>query len=122
MVDQHDEPDTVFVRRLRLAMFVGVAEFERHWRQTVLVSVRMQVDPQARRGGGYVSYAPVVEHLLAMEAAGRHVELIETIAESAARKALEDARVRRVEVTVEKPDIYAQAEGVGVAIVMGRDA
>lgn len=115
-----DEPDVVFVRRLRLAMFIGVAEFERHWRQTVLVSVRMRVDAEVRRSGGYVSYEPVVEHLLALEATGRHVELIETIAESAARKALEDERVRRVEVTVEKPDIYAQAEGVGLTVVMHR--
>ncbi len=115
-------PDMIFVRRLRLEMFVGLEPSERGRRQAVLVSVRMQVDAQARRSGGYVSYAPVTEHLLALGASDRHVELIETIAEGAARAALEDARVRRVEVTVEKPDIYPQAEGVGITIVMDRGA
>ena len=113
--------DVIFVRGLRLAMFVGLAPFEREWPQTVVVSVRMSVDPAVRRSGGHVSYAPVVEALLALAASDRHVELIETIAEVAARKALEDARVRRVEVTVEKPDIYPQAEAVGITIAMDRE-
>ena len=114
------EPDVVFVRRLRLAMFVGVAEFERQWRQTVLVAVRMEVNPTLRRMGAYVSYAPVVEHLLALAASGRHFEFVEYVAESAEAKALEDPGVMRVEVTVEKSDIYPEAEGVGCVLIRTR--
>ena len=113
-------PDVVFVRRLRLALFVGVEPSERERRQTVLVSVRIEVDPAVRASGGYLSYAPVVERLRALAASEGHVELVETIAEIAARAALEDPRTLRVEVTVEKPDIYPEAEGVGVTIAIGR--
>lgn len=112
--------DVVFVRGLRLAMFCGVEAFERERRQTAVISVRMEVTAAVREAGGYVSYAPVVEHLLALAASEEHVELIETIAEIAARKALEDPRVMRVEVTVEKPDIFPEAEAVGIAITMSR--
>ena len=112
--------DVIRVSRLRLTMFVGLEPSERERRQTVLVSLAMQVDAEVRLSGGYVSYAPVVEHLLALGASERHVDLIETLAEEAAAKALEDARVRRVEVTVEKPDIFAEAESVGVTITVDR--
>ena len=121
-MDEGADLDVIFVRGLRLEMFVGLEPFERERRQVVLVTVRMRVDSQVRRSGGHVSYAPVVEHLLALGASDAHVELIETIAEDAARKALEDARVRRVEVTIEKPDIYPRAESVGVTIAMDRTA
>ena len=112
--------DVIAVRRLRLLMSVGVLPFERSWRQTVLVSVRMLVPSPVRRSGGYVSYAPVVEHLRALAASGEHVELIETLAERAARRALADERVAAVEVTVEKADVFPDADGVGITIRMAR--
>lgn len=115
-----DPPDIVFVRDLRLQMPIGVDPSEIGRSQTVLVSVRMEVDPALRRTGAYVSYAHVVEHLLALAASGRHVDLVEEVAESAAEKVLEDPEVVRVEVTAEKPDIYPEAGAVGCTIVRGR--
>ena len=112
-------PDVVLVRGLRLSMGIGVEPSERGRRQAVVVSVRMEVDPAIRGTDAYVSYAPVVEHLLAM-AEGEHVDLVEQVAEGAARKALEDPHVLRVEVTVEKPDVFPRAAGVGCAITRAR--
>ena len=115
-----DPPDIVFVRGLRLRMPIGVDPSELGRSQTVIVSARMEVDPALRRSGAYVSYAPLVEHLLALAASGRHIELVEHVAESAAAKALEDPEVVRVEVTVEKADIYPEAEAVGCVLTRGR--
>ena len=111
--------DVVFVRGLRLSMAIGVEPSERGRRQAVVVDVRMEVDPSLR-AGDYVSYAPVVEHLLALAEAGRHVDLVEEVAEIAAAKALEDPGVLRVEVTVEKPDIFPEADAVGVIVARTR--
>lgn len=113
-------PDIVFVRGLRLSMEIGVEPSEFGRTQTVVVSVRMEVSPELRRTGAYVSYSHVVEHLIALAASGRHVELLEHVAESAARKALEDPEVMRVEVTVEKPDVFPEAEAVGCTITVTR--
>ena len=113
--------DVIFVRELTLLMHVGVEPFEEAWRQRVSVSLRLLVPASVRRSGGYVSYAPVVEHLRALAASGRHVPLIETLAEEACRVALEDARVERVEATVAKRDVFPDAAAVGITIAMGRD-
>ena len=112
--------DVVFVRGLRLSMGIGVDPSEIGRRQAVVVHVRMEVDPALRASGTYVSYAPVVEHLLALGASDRHVDLVEEVAEIAAAKALEDPGVVRVEVTVEKPDIFPEADAVGVTITRTR--
>ena len=113
------EWDVVRVRRLRLSMSIGVLPSEREARQEVWVSVAMRAPAALRRAGGYVSYAPVVEALEALAAAG-HVDLVEQVAEHAARAALSDENVAEVEVTVEKPEIFAAAESVGVTIRMDR--
>ena len=114
------EHDVVFVREHTILLSIGVEAFERDWRQRVSVSCRLLVPSAVRRSGGYVSYAPVVAHLRALAASDRHVALIETLAEEVARVALDDPRVRAVEVTVAKRDVFPDADAVGVTIVMER--
>ena len=45
-----------------------------------------------------------------------HINLVETMAEEIAKFCLSDSRVISVKVRVEKPDIIADAAGVGVEI------
>ena len=118
-MDASADWDVVRVRRLRLSMSIGVLPREREARQEVWVSVAMRAPAALRRSGGYVSYAPVVEALEAFADAG-HVDLVEEVAEHAARAALADENVAEVEVTVEKPEIFEAAESVGVTIRMDR--
>lgn len=47
---------------------------------------------------------------------GPHINLVETLAEQVADLCLADHRVRIVRVRVEKPDVFAEAAGVGVEI------
>ena len=118
-MDASAEWDVVRVRRLRLSMSIGVLPEERRARQEVWVSVAMRVPAELRRSGGYVSYAPVVGALQTL-ARGGHVDLVEQVAEHAARGAMGDPNVAEVEVTVEKPEIFEDAESVGVTIRMDR--
>jgi dihydroneopterin aldolase len=45
-----------------------------------------------------------------------HVLLVETLAEKLAAAALDDPRVERARVTVEKPDAFDDVSGVGVVV------
>lgn len=117
-----DDTDTIAVRGLRLPFFIGVFDFERGARQNVVIDVEMVVPSAVRRGGGYVSYAPVVDHACALSDGADHIALVETLAESILAKALEDRRVLRARVSVMKTDIYPMADGVGITIEGRQDA
>lgn len=62
-----------------------------------------------------VSYERVVQlvHRIVREG---HVRLVETLAERIASGVLSDDRVRVVRVRIEKLDVFAEIEGVGVEI------
>jgi hypothetical protein len=53
-------------------------------------------------------------------AAGGHIRLVETLADRIAELALDDARARRAEVTVDKLDVFADAQSAGVTVVRRR--
>lgn len=113
-------PDRILVTGLVVETFIGVHEFERETRQRVRLDVEIDtVDGYAdrvRTDGAYVSYADVVEFIEARAGSDEHVELVETWAEDVAAFALRNELARTVRVTVRKLDIFAGAEGVGVAI------
>lgn len=115
-----DRFDIVLIERLRLPFFIGVHEMEKFRPQNVEISMRMFVDRSVRLSGQYASYADVADHAVARSREGAHIRLVEDLASELAAKALEDARVERVEVTVLKNDIYPEAAGVGVRIVETR--
>lgn len=126
MTDATPSPDRIVVNGLVVAAFIGVHDFERLDRQRVRFDVEIEtVDDYAdrvRTTGAYVSYADVVEFIEARAADGKHVELVETWAEEVAAAALRNELARAVRVTVQKLDIFAAADGVGVAIERHRPA
>ena len=113
--------DIIFVNKHTFLMRIGIEPFEADWRQTVQVSFRLLVPAAARKAGDFVSYAPVIEHLRDLAASGRHIRLIEELADMVCRKAMEDPRVVTVETTVAKQDVFPDAEAVGITITMDRD-
>ena len=62
-----------------------------------------------------VSYEEIVNGVKALFARG-HVGLVETLAEDIAVLCLEDTRVRSVRIRVEKLDVIAETESVGIEI------
>ena len=119
-------PDRIVVNGLVVQAYIGVHDFERDARQRVRFDVEIDtVDDYAERvrtAGAYVSYADVVEFIEARAGSDEHVELVEAWAEDVAAFALRSELARSVRVTVQKLDIFAAADGVGVAIERRRTA
>jgi 7,8-dihydroneopterin aldolase/epimerase/oxygenase len=127
------EPDAaaglrvVFVRGLELRASLGVHPHEKAAAQRVVIDVELAVRDEAAPSGvgeddlrRTVDYAAVVRAATAIVAAG-HTLLVETLAEKIARAALVDPRVARARVSVEKPDAFTEAAGVGAIIERMRD-
>ena len=108
----------VFVRNLVLKASIGVYPHEHVRRQRVRINLDLAVTddgPGLDQLARVVDYEAVVSRVRAVVEAG-HVRLAETLAERIAETCLVDSRVRRVQVRVEKLDIFADAESAGVEI------
>ena len=109
----------IFVRDLELDGRIGVRAHEHGRTQRVRVNLELAVDglatPLADRYENVVCYDEVVSAVRRLVAEG-HVNLVETLAERIATLCLEDPRVGRCKVRVEKLDVYQDAASVGVEI------
>ena len=126
----------MFVRDLILPAQIGVHAHEHGRTQRVRVNLDLAVEDDgarpvsrgpATRGqaqrpasgadeiGRVVDYERIVNGVRATVAAG-HVRLIETLAERLAELCLADARVAIARVTVEKLDVFDDAQSAGVEI------
>jgi dihydroneopterin aldolase len=109
----------VFVRDLETVGSIGVYEHEKRYEQRILISadlwVRDDYDGTSDRLADVLDYGKVVDDIV-MLAEREHVNLIETLAERIARQCLSDARVQRVRVRIEKPDVARSCKGVGIEI------
>ncbi len=112
----------VFVRGLQLMARLGIHPHEKAAPQRIVLGVELVVQDEAAPAAvgpddfrRVVDYQRLVEVARATVATG-HVLLVETLAERVALAALEDPRVERARVTVEKPDAFADADSVGVVV------
>jgi dihydroneopterin aldolase len=114
----------VFVRDLETVGSIGVYEHEKRYEQRILISVDLWVrddyDGISDRLADVLDYGKVVDDIV-MLAEREHVNLIETLAERIARQCLSDARVERVRVRIEKPDVARSCKGVGIEIERDRE-
>jgi len=105
----------VFVRALKVDAEVGVYAHEHGRRQPLVIDVELDV---AATTGDHlddtVNYETVAAKAQALAAHG-HVKLIETFAERLARALLDDSRVLRARVRVEKPQALAPHAAAGGA-------
>lgn len=109
----------LFVRDLMVECSIGIHSHEHHGVQRVRVNVDLSVRddrPVADRIANVISYDHIVGGVEAIVSAG-HINLVETLAERIADLCLEDDKVERVEVRVEKLHAVAEAAGVGVEVV-----
>jgi dihydroneopterin aldolase len=112
----------VFVRGLTVQARLGVHAHEEARAQRVVIGVDLAVtDDAAPAGEGADELARVVDYGAVASTARRiavsgHVRLAETLAERIALAILCDARVQRVRVSVEKPDVLPDVTSVGVVV------
>lgn len=115
----------VFLRDLTLAARIGVHPHEHAAAQRVRINLDLAVDDPGTGGaappvgadelGRVVDYEALAARVRAIVGAG-HVRLVETLAERIAVACLDHERVKKVKVTVEKLDVFADAASAGVAV------
>ena len=111
---------TVFVRGLRVEAGIGVYDHEQGRLQRLVIDVTLTLEPRAvERLADTVNYETVAAAARGIAAEG-HVGLVETFAERLALACLQDGRVRRCAVRIEKPGALAGAAAAGCEIVLGR--
>ena len=114
--------DTVFISGLRADTVIGVYDWERRIRQTVVLDLEMATDtrPAARSDdvAEALDYAAVADRLLSF-IEGSTFQLIETLAEGAAEIVQREFGVPWLRLRVTKPGAVAAAREVGVVIERG---
>lgn len=111
---------SVFVRGLEVEAGIGVYDHEQGRLQRLVIDVTLELAPRPiERLGDTINYETVADAARAIAAEG-HVGLVETFAERLARACLEDNRVQRAMVRIEKPGALAAVAAPGCEIVLGR--
>jgi dihydroneopterin aldolase len=119
------DPDRIIVNGLVVDAHIGVHDVEHGVTQRVRFDVTVETvedyADRVRATGAYVSYANLVDFITDRAATGDHVELVETWADDVATFALRNDLAQAVHVSVQKLDIFDNADGVGIVIERRRD-
>ena len=109
----------VFIRDMVIDCSIGIYTHEKEHEQRVRINLDLAVGEGDHLINddirNVISYEDMAKGVEAIIAAG-HINLVETLAENIAEMCLQDKRVFSARVRVEKLDIIANAESVGVEI------
>ncbi|MHB0858104.1 MAG: dihydroneopterin aldolase [Anaerolineae bacterium] len=111
--------DQIMIRDLRLRTVIGVHDYERVGPREVLANVVLYTDTRTAgasdRIEDTIDYSEVSKRIVALAERSSFL-LVEKLAEEIAALCLEDPRVKRVGVTLEKPGAVRFSRSVGVHI------
>lgn len=111
--------DTLSLRGLKLDTVIGMHDWERKLRQTVVIDLDIEMDAQPAAASDQlkdtVDYAAIAQRL-AETVEGAEFRLIEALAESCARLLLTEFAVQRLTLTLHKPAAVRQASDVALRI------
>jgi FolB domain-containing protein len=115
--------DRIFIKNLRARGIIGVGEQEREKAQDFLISVTVWAD--TRRAGQTDDIADSVDYRKLAKKLQAHAEgaqryTVEALANDLAALCLEDPRVAKALVRVEKPGAVRFSESVGVEVERSR--
>ena len=117
--------DRIEIKDLLIRAIIGVNDDERENRQDVIINISLETDTQAAGRTDDVSdavnYRTITKQVIELVERSEYF-LVEKMAEQIANLCLEDKRVERVQVSVEKPGALRFARSVGVAIERSRTA
>lgn len=115
--------DIVYIRDLRVDTIIGVYDWERRVRQTLLVDLEMAADVHTAAATGALAdaldYQAVADHTTAFIQSGEF-ELLETLAEALAVALQQQFGISWLRVRVSKPGAINAAGDVGVVIERGQ--
>lgn len=111
--------DRIIIRELTVRCIIGIYPEERENKQDVVLTIVMEADLHAAGRSDEIAdtvdYKAIKKRILKQTETSRF-QLIESIAEQAASICLEDPRVERVWVTVDKPGALRFAQSVAVEV------
>ncbi|PLX62687.1 dihydroneopterin aldolase [Sedimenticola selenatireducens] len=114
--------DIVFLRDLRIDTVIGIYDWEREIRQTVVLDIDMSTDVQCAAASediaDAVDYKAVSKRLISFVEESQF-QLVETLAERCAEIIRQEFDVRWVRLTVNKIGAVSAATDVGVIIERG---
>lgn len=117
--------DIVYIRDLKIECIIGVYEWERRIRQTVILDLEMAADAHRAAHGDRIDdtldYKAVAKRLI--DFVGRsEFQLVETLAERVAELLLREFALPWVRVRINKKGALRGAADVGVVIERGQKA
>jgi dihydroneopterin aldolase/D-erythro-7,8-dihydroneopterin triphosphate epimerase len=116
--------DLILIRDLLLRTIIGINPEERRNRQDVLINITLYADTRAAGLSDdiadAVNYRTITKRVISL-VEGSQFYLVEKMAAEITAVCLEDPRVERARVRVEKPGALRFARSVGVEIERGRD-
>jgi len=114
--------DTIFLQHLRVDTVIGIYDWERRIRQTVVLDLEMGADIAAAAATDSIddtlNYKAVAKRVSAFIEQSEY-GLVETLAEKVAEIILQEFEVPWVRVTLNKIGAIRGADGVGVIIERG---
>jgi 7,8-dihydroneopterin aldolase/epimerase/oxygenase len=112
----------VYIRGLRAQAVIGVYDWERGIRQTLVLDLEMASDMARAAASDQLTdaldYADISRRVLAL-IEGSDYQLLESLAEAVARMITRDFGVPWLRLRLSKPGAVAEAEDVGVIIETG---
>jgi D-erythro-7,8-dihydroneopterin triphosphate epimerase len=116
--------DQIHIKDLHLRTIIGINDEERRNRQDVLINIVMDVDTLAAGRSDDIDDAVnyrTITKLIIQLVEDSQFYLVEKMAAEIAAICLDNPRVERARVTVEKPGALRFARSVGVTIERGQD-
>ncbi len=117
--------DIVFLRGLKAETVIGIYDWEREIRQSVILDLEMSTDVRRAAAsediGDAVNYKAVAKRLVAFIEASEF-KLVETLAERCAGIILDEFEVEWLRLTLNKIGAVSAARDVGVIIERGNHA
>jgi FolB domain-containing protein len=115
--------DRILIKDLMVRGILGINPDERVNRQDILVNITLWADTSTAAASDdiddAVNYKTIAKRVIAHLEEGEPM-LVERVVQEIADICLEDDRVERVEVTVEKPGALRFARSVGISIIRSR--
>jgi dihydroneopterin aldolase len=116
--------DTIFIHALKTEAIIGIFDWERQVKQTIVVDIVMGADVRKAALSDSIddtlNYKRVAKRVLAfIEASKFH--LVETLAEHIAMLIIEEFDVATVKINLSKPGAIRSSRDVGIAIERRRE-
>ena len=117
--------DKIYIRDLAIRCIIGVNQDERTEKQDVIINVILFTD--TRKAGqtdvleDSVDYKRVKKTILSLVESSEFL-LIEKLADEIAKVCLDDSKVQKVNVTVDKPGALRYTRSVAVEIIRTRES